>query len=159
MISKNIKSLISPCLIWVIICLGIASLAGWVTQANIPHWYSHIQKPSFNPPAWVFGPVWTVLYIMIGISGGIIWHQRKTMKTAFIFYLIQLVLNFSWSFIFFGAHEMGWAAIDIALLIVFIALTITYTFRAEKSASILLMPYFAWVVFAFILNISLWYLN
>ncbi len=159
MTSKNLKSFLLPCTTWVVICLVIASLAGWVTQSNIPNWYIHIQKPSFNPPASVFGPVWTVLYILIGISGGMLWSKRKVMKSAFNFYLVQLTLNFSWSFIFFGAHQIGWALIDMAFLIVFIALTIAYSFKKSNVAALLLMPYLAWVVFAFVLNFSLWQIN
>lgn len=155
----TVKSLIPPCLTWIVICLVISGLAGWVTESNIPQWYAHIQKPSFNPPAWVFGPVWTILYIMIGTSGGILWHQKSQLKLAFSFYLTQLILNFCWSFIFFGAHKIGWALLDMTFLIIFVALTIACSFKKSKAAALLLMPYLAWLVFAFVLNFTLWKIN
>lgn len=153
------SKIIGSCIIWIVICLAISGLAGWVTSHNINPWYINLQKPSFNPPAWLFAPVWTVLYIMIGISGGLLWLSRKQNTLAFAFYIIQLALNFAWSFVFFGAHQTGWAAIEILVLLVFILLTIIYSYRTSKYAAWLLMPYFAWVCFASILNISIWYLN
>lgn len=155
----NIKRYVWPCLFWVGVCLIISGFAGWVTEANIPTWYAGIQKPSFNPPDWLFAPVWTVLYIMIGISGGILWAHRRNNMTAFVLYLLQLLLNFCWSFIFFGAHQIGWALLDIVFLIMLIACTIICAYRAAKPAAFLLVPYFIWVIFAFTLNYGLWYLN
>lgn len=156
---KNIKPFLLPCVSFIVICLAISGLAGWVTESNIPNWFAMIQKPSFNPPNYIFGPVWTVLYIMIGISGGILWHYRKEAPKAFLFYIIQLVFNFLWSFIFFGAHQIGWAFIDIIVLAVFIAITICYAYKPSKTAAILLMPYLAWVIFACVLNGALWSIN
>lgn len=153
------KSTVFSCLIWVVICLAISGIAGWVTEHNIADWYVHLNKPSFNPPNWVFGPVWTVLYIMIGITGGLLWQRRQSHRKAFALFVIQLVLNFIWSFLFFGMQNPGLAAIDIIALWLFIALTIVYTWPALKSWTLLLLPYFLWASFACILNISIWMLN
>lgn len=153
------RALILPCLVWIIICLAIASLSSWITHASLPTWYFALHKPSFNPPNWVFAPVWTTLYIMIGISGGIIWHYRQQMRSAFNFYLFQLLFNFAWSFLFFGAHLIGAALIDMVLLVIFIFLTITASIRKHKVAAWLLVPYLAWVLFALTLNFKLWQLN
>ena len=101
------KQLFFSCLFWVVLCLIISSFAGWVTNHNIADWFTQIQKPSFNPPSWVFAPVWICLYIMIGIAGGILWTMRVEYPAVFYVYLIQLVLNFAWSFIFFGGHQIG----------------------------------------------------
>lgn len=155
----NIKPFLLPCSVFIIICLSIASLAGWVTESNIATWYNALQKPSFNPPAYVFGPVWTTLYILIGISGGILWHYRKQATAAFVFYLIQLAFNFAWSFIFFGAHQIGWALVDMILMIAFIVLTITQSLKVSTVAALLLLPYLSWVLFACVLNANLWILN
>jgi benzodiazapine receptor len=156
---QKIKSYLCSCTLWIVISLGIASLAGWITASSIPTWYSALAKPTFNPPSFVFGPVWTVLYIMIGISGGILWQHRKKAPMAFIAFIAQLICNFSWSFIFFGAHQAGWALVDIVLLISFILLTLYHARQASKVATALLLPYLAWVLFASVLNASIWLLN
>ncbi len=147
------------CIVWVIICLVLSGLAGWITGENIHTWYDHLNKPSFNPPSAVFGPVWTVLYIMIGISGGLLWAKRNEAVIAFMFYIAQLFFNIIWSFIFFGYHEIHWAFVDIIVLLVFIFLTIIFSLRKSLLAALLLVPYFAWVIFAAILNYNFWQLN
>jgi len=96
---------------------------------------------------------------MIGISGGLIWRQLRVMKIAFLFYVLQLTANISWSFIFFGAHQMGWAFVDIIVLAILILLTIISAFKKSSTSTFLLMPYFCWVIFASILNYCLWQLN
>ena len=148
-----------PCLVGVVICLAIAGLWGWVTAASVSTWYQQLHQPSFTPPDWLFGPVWTVLYIMIGMAGGLLWQQRQASPHALTIYIVQLLLNFSWSFIFFGAQKIGWAAVDIVLLWLSIAITLWLARRASKTACWLLVPYFLWVSFAMILNITLWMLN
>ena len=157
MTRKN--ALLSSCLVWVFICLAISGLGAWVSTAHIDSWYMALHKPPFNPPAWLFGPVWTTLYIMIGIAGGFIWQKRKQQPTLFRLYCLQLVFNFAWSFIFFGAQSISTALIDIALLWVILLCLLITAFRNNKKSAYLLLPYFLWVSFASILNASLWYLN
>ena len=153
------KQIFLYCALWVVICLLVASLSGWVTSHSIPNWYASLNKPIFNPPNWVFAPVWTTLYIMIGIAGGVITNNYKQSSTTFWLYVIQLLLNFSWSFVFFGAHMIGLALINIVLLWFVILLTILSASKHSKSASLLLLPYWLWVSFASILNFSLLLLN
>lgn len=155
----NKKQFIFAAIFWIAVCLIISTLSGWITNHHIDSWYPHIQKPSFNPPAWVFAPVWITLYVMIGLSGAYLWINRHSHPLAFLFYVIQLCFNFAWSFIFFGAHLIGWAFIDIIFLWVFIVLTLIFSYQSSKTAMWLLIPYFLWVSFALILNASLWYLN
>jgi len=155
----SFKQLALACSASIIICLIIASLSGWITSHSVQSWYLSLNKPPFNPPQWIFAPVWITLYIMIGISGGILWLNRQAHKPAFYFFLIQLIFNFAWSFIFFGAHQIGLALVDILLLLTFIILTIIFAFRSNKIAAWLLVPYLLWVSFACILNIFLWKLN
>lgn len=153
------KQLILASIFWIAVCLIISSLSGWITSHHVDTWYPHINKPSFNPPAWVFAPVWITLYVMIGLSGALLWLQRTSHPFPFMMYIVQLVFNFAWSFIFFGAHQIGWALIDIIALWITLAITVLTSYKASQSAFWLLIPYFLWVSFATILNASLWYLN
>lgn len=125
-------------------------------------WYNTLKKPFFNPPSWLFGPAWTVLYILIIISGILIWRHgptKKKVKEALVIFGIQLVLNIIWSPIFFGAHNTMLALLDILILWYFILKTIQEFYKIDKLASYLLWPYLAWVSFATLLNFSVWLLN
>jgi tryptophan-rich sensory protein len=157
--TRKISDYIWPCLLALLLCFSVATIAGWVTQGNISTWFVHLQKPSFNPPSWLFGPVWSILYFLIGISGGIIWVHRHKLRGAFYCYAVQLALNLAWSFIFFGLHQLGWALIDISFLIIFVLLTCALCYKKNRLVSWLLLPYLAWICFAFTLNFSLWLLN
>ncbi len=124
-------------------------------------WYNTLNKPFFSPPNWVFGPVWTVLYILIAISGFVIWRKKTKVKKnkALKLFGIQLILNLIWSPIFFGAHQILLAFIVIIFMLYFIYKTINAFFKIDKTAVYLLYPYLAWVSFATILNLSVWLLN
>ncbi len=141
--------------------IGIGSLGGIFTIAEIPNWYAGLNKPSFNPPNWLFGPVWTSLYTMMGIAFYIIWKQpaTDTRKKAFQLFIIQFVLNFFWSIIFFSLHSIGAALIEIIVMWIFILLTIIQFSKLSKPAAWLLVPYIAWVSFATLLTASIWKLN
>ena len=142
-----------------ILSMGICLLAGGVgtifTSYAIPIWYVTLNKPGFSPPNWVFGPVWTTLYILMGISLYMVWTKRKV---ANIFW-IQLFLNFLWSIIFFGWHNPLLALADIVALWVAIVLTIRSFYKINKLASYLLYPYLVWVSFATVLNLMIVLLN
>jgi benzodiazapine receptor len=144
-------------------CLVIGYLSGMVTRESITTWYPKLVKPFFNPPNWVFAPVWTVLYIMMGIAGGLVWNKietdEKTVKTAFKFFMIQLALNAAWSFIFFYLHNPFLALIEIVLLWLMIFETYNQFKKIDSKAGMLLLPYLAWVSFAAFLNASVWWLN
>ena len=155
---KNILKLV----IAVIGCELVGIAATPFTLAAIPTWYQTLNKPSFSPPNNLFGPVWTLLYLFMGISAYLIWKKgvkNKTVKTALTYFLIQLGLNFLWSLLFFGLHSPLLAMVDIAALWIFIFITITQFAKIDKTASYLLIPYLLWVSFAAILNLSIVTLN
>lgn len=148
--------------ICIIACLAIGFLGSFFTTTGPGSWYESIKKPSFNPPGWIFGPVWTLLYILMGISLYLILKQglaTPMIKTAVLIFGAQLVLNLLWSGLFFGLHSPLFAAIEIIMLWVFILLTIMYFFPLSRPAAYLLIPYILWVTFAAILNISIYMLN
>jgi tryptophan-rich sensory protein len=125
-------------------------------------WYSTLIKPPFNPPSWVFGPAWTILYILMAISAYLVWKKgfkKKNVKDALKIFGIQLVLNLLWSPVFFGLKNILMALILIMILWYFILHTIREFYKIDKMAAYLLYPYFAWVSFATILNLSIWLLN
>jgi tryptophan-rich sensory protein len=139
--------------------LTLSGLVGWLTSENIDTWYNMLHKPGFTPPNWVFGPTWTALYIMIALSGWRVYQQQKLNGKTLLIYVLQLILNFSWSVIFFTAHNMGWALVDITLLWLLILLNIVVFYRHSKTAAYWLIPYFLWVGFASILNLGFWLTN
>ncbi|HOD09164.1 MAG TPA: tryptophan-rich sensory protein [Flavobacterium sp.] len=144
-------------------CLAVGYFSSIVTRENIPTWYALINKPSFNPPNWVFAPVWTALYILMGYAAGRVWNKLEVdeinVKKAFLFFLIQLALNALWSFLFFGLQNPFLASIEIILLWLMIYETYKQFKNIDKIAAYLLLPYLAWVSFAAVLTFSIWYLN
>jgi len=140
----------------------VAFIGSLATISSIPTWYATITKPSFNPPNWIFGPVWTILYLMIAVSLFLVWKSKaKTSlkKKAHTIFAIQLFLNMLWSLIFFGAHEILSALAIIVLLWIAIFLNILAFRKISKTASWLLVPYWLWVTFASFLNLAIWMLN
>lgn len=149
-------------LVSILLCLGAGLIGTLFTITAIPTWYAGLIKPSFSPPNYLFGPVWTVLYILMGISLFLIWkHGTRTKKVKNALYLfgIQLALNAIWSPIFFGAKNLLLALLIIVLLWIFILKTIIAFAKTDKLASYLLYPYILWVSFASVLNLSIWLLN
>ncbi len=149
-----------------IVCLAVTFSAAFIgslfTRGAIPDWYANLNKPSFTPPNWLFGPVWTILYLLMAISAFIIWKKglaNPAVRIALAFYLIQLVLNALWSVIFFGWNMPGLSFIEILLLWTAIGLTIITFARVSIPAALLLVPYILWVSFAAVLNFSIWLLN
>jgi translocator protein len=140
------------------VLLGGAS--GIVTSGSIQSWYPTIVKPSWNPPNWIFGPVWTLLYILIGASIAVIWHSEAENKSkAYRLFGIQAILNLIWTPIFFGMHNLGLSFIVIILMVLFIFLTILEFYKIKRLAAYLLFPYLAWVSFATVLNGAIFWLN
>lgn len=147
-------------------CIFICELTGILgtifTINSIPAWYSQLDKPFFAPPNWIFGPVWTILYLLMGISIYLIirdgWKKKK-IKNAAMFFAIQLALNFIWTPIFFGLRSPLLGLIIIATMWVFIVITILKFYRISKPAAYLLIPYLLWVSFATLLNASILFLN
>jgi translocator protein len=133
-----------------------APLAGVTSMPDA--WYASLEKPSWNPPAWIFGPVWTLLYTLMAVAAWLVW-KREGWGSPMWLYLVQLSLNAAWTPVFFGAHAPGWALLVIAALWVAIVATTFSFFRVRKAAGLLFAPYLAWVTFAAFLNFTLWRLN
>ncbi len=149
-------------LIWAIIICQLAGIIGaFFTTPAIPGWYAGLNKPVFNPPAWIFGPVWTMLYLMMGIALYLVWISKKGKKRscALKAFGIQLVLNGLWSVIFFG-WQLPWLAFgEIIILWLMIGMTIKKQLLVNKTAAYLMLPYLAWVSFASVLNLAIAWLN
>lgn len=148
------------------IAIIVSELAGIIgsvfTTSSIDGWYSGIVKPALNPPAWIFGPVWTTLYALMGIAAFLVWKKgwnRRDVKIALAIFLGQLALNTLWSIIFFGLHSPGGAFIEIIFLWLAIATTIVAFAKISKTSAWLLAPYILWVSFASYLNYSIYVLN
>lgn len=142
-------------------CQAPGLIGGIFTVKSVKTWYLTINKPSFNPPSWVFGPVWTVLYILMGISVYVIWKKSdvQNVNLAIALFVIQLSLNAFWSILFFGLKNPQLAFFEIIAMWVFILACIIVFFPISQTASYLLIPYLLWVSFAAFLNYSIWKLN
>jgi len=146
----------------IIICESAGVIGSIFTTPAIPGWYAALVKPSFTLPNWVFAPVWTSLYLLMGISVFLVWRKgldNHLVNSALRLFIVQLVLNTFWSILFFGLRSPLLGLVEIIILWVAILLTILSFFRVSKIAGILLLPYILWVSFAAILNFSLWRLN
>ena len=144
-----------------IACYGAAAVGGILTSSSVSTWYQTLQKPSFNPPSWVFGPVWTVLYGMMAVAVWLAWRGAGSgeARLPLALFAVQLILNVAWSALFFGLRQPGWALLEICLLWVAIGASLVSFVRISPVAGWLMAPYLLWVSFAAILNLSLWLLN
>ena len=147
--------------VFLTICLGTSGIGGAVTATSVGSWYQDLQKPSFNPPDRVFPPVWTALYVMIAVAGWRVWRAAglRTARTAFLLYAVQLALNLTWSFLFFGSRLIGVALIEVVVLLLAIVANTILFWRHDRLAGMLLVPYGIWVAFATMLNAAIWRLN
>jgi len=147
--------------ICIAICLIIGYAGGFATASSINSWYLTLEKPVFNPPNWIFGPVWTALYILMGTSFGMIWTMNPSplRNLAMIVFAIQLVLNFAWSFLFFYFKDLLGALIEIVLLWLGITICISLFYKLKPVTAYLLIPYILWVSFASVINFSIYWLN
>ena len=148
-------------LLCILIPLIIGGVGGIATASGVKGWYQTLNKPSFNPPNYLFGPVWTVLYILMGISLYLVLQSPSSSrsKQAFSAFCVQLFLNFWWSFLFFKFHLLGAALVEIVLIWLSIIVMITTFYRNNKVAALLQIPYLLWVTFASVLNGAIYYLN
>jgi benzodiazapine receptor len=147
------------CILGVELIGNIGSLA---TFSQITTWYAALEKPAFNPPNGIFGPVWTILFGLMGISLYLVWSSganKKQISQVLIMFGIQLALNVLWSFVFFGWHQPGWAFLEIIILWLAILATLFLFYKISKTAAWLLVPYLAWVTFASVLTFAVWRLN
>ena len=148
-------------LLSLILPIGLGSIAGIFTSKEIAGWFASLNKPSFNPPSYLFGPVWTALYILMGISMFLIWNTPKTelRQKALAIFGIQLFFNFWWSILFFSFHTLLLSVINILVLWFLIIYMISLFKKIKPVAAYLQIPYLLWVTFATVLNISIFYLN
>jgi len=155
------KTLTLKFLVSIILPLSLGAIAGMFTSQSVPEWYATLNRPSFNPPNWIFGPVWTTLYILMGISFFLIWKQEasKVRNRAILIFLLQLLLNFAWSFIFFYFNMIGLALVEIILLWISIVMMLIVFYKIKPTASYINIPYLLWVTFATVLNASYYFLN
>jgi benzodiazapine receptor len=146
----------------IVVCFAAAGIGSLFTFRAIPNWYARLKKPRYTPPNWAFGPVWTVLYILMGVSVFLVWQKglvTNGVLLAFILFWVQLVFNVLWSIIFFGMKSKGGGVITIIVLWLLILATMVTSFRISGWAGTLLTPYIVWVTIASYLNIGVWCLN
>lgn len=147
--------------VFILLCLVVEIVGSFWTKETVSTWYPTLAKPGWTPPDWIFGPVWSCLYIMIAVSGWLIYRSENSNKrtVALMFYGGQLALNFIWSFLFFSLRSPSLGLIDILLLLLLISLTIIKAWPVSPLASLLLIPYLFWVMYATSLNAGIWLLN
>jgi tryptophan-rich sensory protein len=146
---------------FLLLTFAIEIIGGIWTRESVETWYPTLNKPSWTPPGWVFGPVWSTLYLMIAVSGWLLYTAEPSPKRtqALWFYALQLACNFIWSFLFFSLRNPGVALIDSVLILVFLILTITAAWKVRPLAAWLLIPYLVWALYATSLNLGTWLLN
>lgn len=144
----------------VVVCQAAGGIGAIATTPKINGWYSTLNKPFFNPPGWIFGPVWTLLFVMMGVAMYLVWQKKKSLtQPVFGWFWVQLILNVVWSYLFFGMMRPDLALIEILFLWWAIRMTIKSFAAVGRTPVRLLIPYLAWVSFATILNASIWWLN
>lgn len=145
----------------VAVCLGVGAVGGAITSLSVDTWYADLRKPPFNPPNWIFAPVWTALYVLMAVAAWRAWRRAgfKGGETALLVFTCQLFLNLTWSALFFGFKEVELALIGIVVLLVLIVVNTRLFWRIDRLAGALFVPYAAWVAFATALNAAIWVLN
>lgn len=150
------------------LCFAVSAIGGAVTASSVGTWYAGLEKPSFNPPNWIFAPVWTALYAMMAVAGWRVWRVWRSpelasgaasKRSALTAFGIQLALNLAWSCLFFGARQPGLAFVEVIVFLAAIIWTALLFRRLDHVAATLFVPYIAWVTFAAVLNGFVWYLN
>ena len=139
--------------------LAVGGFSGLATRRGVFDWYPRLRKPSFNPPNAIFAPVWTVLYILMGIAAWLVWQSTGIASTALLLFVVQLAFNAAWSIIFFNAHRIGAALAELVVLWLLIVATTIAFWQVNWVAGLLFVPYLAWVSFATLLNAAVWRLN
>jgi benzodiazapine receptor len=148
-----------PLLGFLILTLGVGAAASLFTAPEIPTWYAGLAHPAIAPPNWLFAPVWTALYVLMGFAAWRVWKKTGLKSPEMIAFAVQLILNFAWSALFFGLHRIGAALMELAVLDLAILVTAILFARRDRIAGLLLLPYLAWSLFASVLNHAFWQLN
>lgn len=148
-------------MIFLALCLAVSALGAAATATSVGSWYRTLAKPPFNPPDWIFAPVWTALYFMMALAAWRVWRRDglRQARAALMLFALQLALNLAWSVLFFGMRAIGAALLEIVALLVAILATTLVFWRRDRVAGMLFIPYAAWVAFAAVLNAALWRLN
>jgi translocator protein len=149
-------------IICILLCLSAGGIGSAFTASAIPEWYATLNKPFFSPPNWLFAPVWTFLYILMGLAAALIWQkdlQNPKVRSALVVFLVQLILNLVWSVLFFGLRSPLYGLVDILFLWAMILVTIAQFSKVSLPAAMLLIPYMLWVTFASGLNLGIFLLN
>ncbi len=146
---------------FIILCLAVSAGGGAITATSVDTWYQALEKPTFNPPDWLFAPVWNLLYLLMGIAAWRVWGltSSRALRLVFLVFGLQLCLNLIWSYLFFGLQRIDLALVEIVILLVVIFINMVMFRNIDRLAGLLLVPYVAWVTYATILNASLWVLN
>ena len=142
-------------------CLAVSAVGAMATATSVGTWYPTLAKPAFNPPNWMFAPVWTALFFMMAIAAWRVWRRDglRNARWALMLFALQLALNLSWSIVFFGLRSIGWALVEIVVLLLAILATTLVFWQRDRVAGMLFVPYAAWVAFATVLNAAIWRLN
>jgi len=159
---RQTLSLLGKAFVAILLCEAVGLVAAWATQTSVTTWYPTLAKPGFTPPNWLFAPVWTLLYAMMGVAAFLVWRcgaHRRRVRAALVAFGAQLALNAGWSFAFFGARSPVLGLVVIVLLWGLLAWTIDRFFRVRPVAGWLLVPYLLWVTYALALNAAIWRLN
>ena len=148
-------------ILFVAICFAAAAVGGWFTGSSVKTWYPELLKPVGTPPSWVFGPIWSVLYLLMATAAWVVWKQRHTYDvwSPLSLFFAQLILNAGWSFVFFRLRQPGLALLEILILLLAIGLTAVSFLRCSPTAFCLMTPYLGWVAYATYLNFGIWRLN
>lgn len=155
---RSLASQVPALVGWLLLAYAAAAI-GAVASADAPEFYLPLDKPSWAPPASVFGPVWTVLYTLMGIAAWLVWRSPQRSRGALMLFVVQLVANALWSWLFFTWHSGAWAAVEVLVLLALIAATAVAFARSSRLAALLLVPYLLWVAYASALTWSLWQRN
>jgi benzodiazapine receptor len=147
--------------VFLAICLAVSAIGSAATASSVGSWYATLTKPAFNPPNWIFAPVWTALYFMMATAGWRVWRREGLHRAswALSLFALQLALNLAWSILFFGMRSIGAALVEIVVLLLAILATTAVFWQRDRLAGMLFVPYAAWVAFATVLNAALWHLN
>lgn len=147
--------------VFLALCLAVSAIGAAVTASSVGSWYPTLAKPQFNPPNWLFAPVWTALFFMMALAGWRVWRRDglRQARSALTLFALQLGLNLCWSIVFFGLRSIGAALIEIVVLLLAILATTVVFWQRDRIAGMLFIPYAAWVAFAAVLNAALWRLN
>lgn len=148
-------------IVLLLVCFAVAGIGSAVTTPKVDNWYAELEKPSWNPPGWVFGPVWSALYAAMAVAAWLVWREGGVAhaRLPLTLFAVQLGMNMLWSFLFFGFENPGLAFVDVVLLWMAIVSTMVVFWHRSKLAGLLFVPYLAWVSFAAVLNYTIWRLN